>query len=253
MTRRHPDPEDHGGHDEFDRDYTEFGYRELGRADALDRYLDGELERNSAAFRSEFVKGEFRGRLAETEKILADLARPMRSPDLTDSILDQVDARKPFVAKRTRRFVTVGRLAAAAAVLLITGVGVLVEHARPGSLRFSHEPTPITSMVHASAWRGNDMMAAMPASAPASGPVAPASGSAANRERSILGWGIAKLGTVQTFEVRGASMSWTSERGIATGNRGPWRLQDRTSEPSAGFATFPVPDGAEQVWYAAGR
>ena len=126
MTRRqgHPGDEDHR-EDRRARDYTEFGFRELGKADPLDRYLDGEIDRESGAFRAAFVKREFRERLDEMEEILSDLGRPVKGPDLADSILSAVDERRPFMEKRTRRFVTLGRLAAAASVLPNTDAKVL--------------------------------------------------------------------------------------------------------------------------------
>ena len=128
MTRRAEDqPEGSAGRGASrDRDYTDFGFQELGKAEALDRYLDGEIDRESAAFRAAFVKKEFRERLDEMEEILGELGRPVKGPDLTGSVLAAVDERRPFVEKRTRRFVTLGRLAAAASVLLAIGVCVMV-------------------------------------------------------------------------------------------------------------------------------
>jgi hypothetical protein len=232
-----------------ERDYTEFGFSEVGKADALDRYLDGEISRDSAAFRAAFVRREFRERLAEMEEVLGDLSRPVRGPDLTDAILSGVDERRPFVARRTRRFITVGRLAAAACVLLATGVAVMVERARPGALHLIEEPTPVAAAVQAAGL-------ARPAPAPRGAP-RPA-------ESALLRATLARFAHITDVEVRHSTttdcIALTRPEGWAAGSvptvttawdRGLWRIPDPTITESAGLATFPVLDGERRAWFAA--
>lgn len=264
MTSR-PPGQDRGDRDAHgERDYTEFGFSELGKADPLDRYLDGELDRDSAAFRAAFVKRSFRQRLDEMEEILGGLEKAPKGPDLTDAILGAVDERRPFVAVRTRRYVTMGRLAAAASVLLAIGVGVLVERSRPGVLRLQDEATPLSVVMNA---------AGLPAaSVPARGEDGPdarggarreAGAKAGSEESELLGRLLRPLSRVVAVEVRRASTpaegltdAWAraaSVRSPASWDRGLWRVPDRTIDESAGLETFPVLEGEQRAWFAAVR
>ncbi|MEK6704024.1 MAG: hypothetical protein AABZ53_17340, partial [Planctomycetota bacterium] len=132
-------------------DYTEFGYRDCDAADPIDAYFDGEADRRSAEFRGAFVKSrKFRSDVAATEEMISDLKRPLKGPDLSARILAAVDDRKPFVTGQARRIVTVGRLAAAASILLLLTGAVLVERMRPGTIELTPRPTPVSGLVDAS-------------------------------------------------------------------------------------------------------
>ncbi len=142
-----------GGRSKAERartDYTEFGYRDCDAGDPLDAYFDGEADRRSAEFRAAFVKSrKFRADVAAIEEIVFDLTRPVKEPDLSSRILAAVDDHRPFVTGQARRFVTVGRLVAAASVLLLLTGAVLVERARPGTIEFTPKPTPVSGVVDA--------------------------------------------------------------------------------------------------------
>ncbi len=259
MTSR-PHGQDRGDRDAHgERDYTEFGFSELGKADALDRYLDGELDRDSAAFRAAFVKRSFRQRLDEMEEILGGLEKAPKGPDLTDAILGAVDERRPFVAVRTRRYVTMGRLAAAASVLLAIGVGVLVERARPGVLRLQDESAPLSVVMSAAGLPA----ASVPARGEEAGARSGPKREAGSEESELLGRLLRPLSRVVAVEVRragtpaeGLTDAWAraaSVRSAASWDRGLWRVPDRTIDESAGLETFPVLEGEQRAWFAAVR
>lgn len=260
MTSRRPSRDGEDRDARRGRDYTEFGFSELGKADPLDRYLDGELGRESAAFRAAFVKRSFRERLAEMEEIVSGLGKAPKGPDLTEAILTAVDDRRPFVEKRTRRIVTMGRLAAAASVLLAIGVGVLVERSRPGVLNLKDDPAPLSMVVNAAgltvgARPGQGVDAGSP-SREARASVKP------SPETALLGSLLRPLACVVDVEVRRGTAglersesAWARATCVRTAawDRGLWRVPDRTIDESLGLETFPVLDGEQRAWFAAVR
>lgn len=212
-------------------DYTEFGYRDCDAADPLDAYFDGEADRRSAEFRAAFVKSrQFRSDVAATEEMVADLKRPIKGPDLSSRILAAVDDRKPFVTGQTRRFVTVGRLAAAAAVLLLLTGAVLVERMRPGSIELTPRPTPVSGLVDASSRPrpayATTITPRVSASLGAPDRVAPGDSDpalAATRQidHPWLGKALAVLGKPVSVEIRTNPM-YVVRHVDATDDRGPW-------------------------------
>lgn len=249
------------GRDRSGRDYTEFGFRELGSDDALDRYLDREITRESAVFRAAFVKREFRTQLDETEAAIGELRRPVRMPDLSANILEAVDARKAFVATRTRRVLTLGRLAVAASVLLAVGGVVLIERTHPGITALHTDPEPISGMVSAASMANHE-----PITRPTPSVV---TGERTAAGSALMNWTIAKLGCVEAVEVRGcAANPATANLASAnpkSGRTGPgsassWASSVRTLAPvpdaspewAVGFATFPTPDPQGRIWAARG-
>ena len=237
------------GGDRTGRDYTGFGFREVGADDALDRYLDKEISRESAAFRAAFVKRDFRERLDEAEAMIGQLRKPLRTPDLSDAILGAVDARKSFVATGTRRFVTVGRLAAAASVLLAVGGVVLIERSHPILTALRNDVEPVSGMVSA---------ASLPGSVPGSvGERERVSSKLASAERkaeapvkqgaTLMNWTLARLGRVESVEVLHGPVASASQSGNAwhvdrSVGHYPLPVPDVASEWTVGFATFPTPD-----------
>jgi negative regulator of sigma E activity len=234
--------------DRAGRDYTEFGFRELGADDALDRYFDKEITRESAVFRAAFVKRDFRTQVDETEAMIGELRKPMRTPDLSSAILDAVDARKAFVASRTRRVVTLGRLAVAASVLLAVGGVVLVERLHPGITSFQAEPEPIAGMVSA---------ASMSTQRPIAHEAGPAQGEPKQGDAGsvLMNWTIAKLGAVEAIEVRQCAASTAQNVASSWTNSGVRTMSQQTDpsmEWAVGFATFPTPDQQGRLWTARG-
>ncbi len=242
------------GADQAGRDYTGFGFREVGSDDALDRYLDKEISRDSAAFRSAFVKREFRERLDEAEGMIGQMRKPLRSPDMSDAILDAVDARKSFVATGTRRVLTVGRLAAAASVLLAVGGVILIERSHPILSAFRSDIEPISGMVSA---------ASLPESSRPAAPILADAGSVPSSDATpkvnatLVGWTLGRLGRVESVEVRRgpesfASVSQSGSAWNVDRSGGMVPVLDISSEWSVGFATFPTPDHRGNVWAARG-
>ena len=231
------------GGDRTGRDYTGFGFREVGADDALDRYLDKEISRESAAFRAAFVKRDFRERLDEAEAMIGQLRKPLRTPDLSDAILGAVDARKSFVATGTRRFVTVGRLAAAASVLLAVGGVVLIERSHPILTALRSDVEPVSGMVSAASLPGSMGERVSPklaiAERKAETPV--------KQGATLVNWTLARLGRVESVEVLHGPVASASQSGNAwhvdrSVGHYPLPVPDVASEWTVGFATFPTPD-----------
>jgi hypothetical protein len=94
-----------------------------------------------------------RGRLQRLNDIrqIADSLRESGAdagaPDLTGSILDRVDAERPFLSGRTRRMVIAGRYGIGAAVLVMV-LGVAVAHRMyPDIGSFDRKSSPLSSVV----------------------------------------------------------------------------------------------------------
>lgn len=89
------------------------------------------------------------GRVERIQSMLDELRRPTRSRDLSASILAEVGRRRPWLPASMRRFVTGGRLAAAACFLLFVGGAFYAQRIAPDSVRFTTEPAPLTDLVSA--------------------------------------------------------------------------------------------------------
>jgi hypothetical protein len=249
------------------RDYTAFGFREVGGEDPLDLYLDRELPRESAAFRAAFVKPEFRSRLHEIEDTLGELHRPIRTPDMSDAILDAVDARRPFVVARSRWRVSVGRLTVAAAVLALVGGLVMVERFHPGMTNLTADPTPLTNIVNAASVTHQPTANAQDPSATRPGvPLddlrGPARAAGTNTASTILQLAASRLGPVEAVEVRTGSFVLASglprhpSGGRAGEGFGSMPVPELSPEWSASaFATFPTVDkvGGANGWVWSSR
>jgi hypothetical protein len=236
------------GGDRRSRDYTGFGFREVGGEDPLDLYLDKDIPRESAVFRAAFVKPEFRARLHEIEDTLGELHRPIRTPDMTDAILDAVDARKPFAVRASRWYVSAGRLAAAAAVLALVGGVVLVERYHPGLTNLTADPSPISNMVNAASVAHRPIAAepgATKPGAPSDELRRPARAGASNPASAFLQLAAARIGPVEAVEVRrGSFVRVAALPRAASDGFGVVPVPELSPEWSASsFATFPTADG----------
>lgn len=116
----------------------------------FDRELDPQRSRDLlAGLKHDAPRSE---EIARTQRMLSMLRRtPMRAEraedDLVDAILARVDRKRRFLPDFWRRFVTAGRLATAATVLL-AGMGVAVlGRTHPEMLRLAPQPAPIATLV----------------------------------------------------------------------------------------------------------
>lgn len=89
-------------------------------------------------------------RLRRTQEILDQLRAPARVPDLSSSILTEVGARRGWMTAGWMRFVTAGRLAAAACFVLVIAGAYLTERMSEGRIDLAGRPTPLTDFVSAS-------------------------------------------------------------------------------------------------------
>lgn len=100
------------------------------REDLINHVLDLEAEGRTSAARAMIAKASaedpgFASDLRETRAGLADLTAPAWTPDLSESILWAVEARRPFLPKRSVRRMTGTKMAVACgmlAALMVAGV-----------------------------------------------------------------------------------------------------------------------------------
>ncbi|MCA9298204.1 MAG: hypothetical protein KDA28_04010 [Phycisphaerales bacterium] len=95
----------------------------------IDAYFDGEMQPDERVTFIEGLKGDLTGceDVARTSRMLAMMKESAPTPDLTSSILGEVDARRGFMTSRVRRLVRTGRLGVAASFLILA-LGVAVLH-----------------------------------------------------------------------------------------------------------------------------
>ncbi len=84
--------------------------------------------------------------LNTTAESLGGLRDTTPAPDLTAQILHAADRRRRFIPARVRRWVDRGRLATAAALLLLLGSLALVDRVAPGLLDLSPEPRTLSNL-----------------------------------------------------------------------------------------------------------
>lgn len=115
----------------------------------VNQFFDRELDEGS---RDKFF-GMLRGDLARcqevarTQRIVAMLREPIPAPDLTSRILDRVEERRGFLPLRLRRVVTIGRLIAAACVLVAVLGVALLNRSHPGLFRLTAAPQPLSNVI----------------------------------------------------------------------------------------------------------
>jgi len=117
----------------------------------VDRCLDRELSAEECAALYEDLKAspEQARRLAETHAALDMLRAPVETPDLTAGILHEVGLRRGWLSARLQRVVTVGRLAAAACLLLALTVVLTAKRAAPDAAVFQAGPAPVSDLINA--------------------------------------------------------------------------------------------------------
>jgi len=74
------------------------------------------------------------------------MRQPVDTPDLSGAILDEVGRRRGWLGSRLQRFVSVGRLALAASLLLGLGMTLAVQRLAPDLGLFPSGPTPIAQV-----------------------------------------------------------------------------------------------------------
>lgn len=80
---------------------------------------------------------------------LAELRRPVASPDLSGRILHAADRRRRFLPRKLRRFVDGGRIATAAGLLLVVAVLATVQRHWPEATELVAQPRPLTDATRA--------------------------------------------------------------------------------------------------------
>ncbi|MCC6319989.1 MAG: hypothetical protein IT438_00955 [Phycisphaerales bacterium] len=90
-----------------------------------------------------------RTRLNDIQQIAESLRQSddVPAPDLTGSILDAVDAQRPFLSSRTRRLVIAGRFALGFAVVAVVGTIALTSRWAPAMFEFVQRPAPLSTVV----------------------------------------------------------------------------------------------------------
>lgn len=91
-----------------------------------------------------------RQRLSNIQQIAEDLRHSADSapaPDFTRSILDRVDAERPFLTQKTRHLVIAARFGAGLAAVLAVGAVVVFHRMAPGALELSPAPAPLSTVV----------------------------------------------------------------------------------------------------------
>ncbi len=123
--------------------------RDFFDRDRLDRFFDGDMdasEERRMLSDARRVDGAFE-ELAKTRRAIELLHDPVEAPDMTQSILGQVHARRAFLPPRWRRMVSAGRLAAAVALLTGIGAVAMVQRHWPEATSFTHEARLISAVV----------------------------------------------------------------------------------------------------------
>lgn len=116
----------------------------------LDAYFDGEMDDASRAALLDTLRVDhgLASEFARMTFVVDSIARPVSSPDLTAKILGETARRTrggAWTSGRARMWVSVGRLAAAACLLLVLGVVLIARRNAPE--RFIDRPTPLTAVV----------------------------------------------------------------------------------------------------------
>ena len=118
----------------------------------VDRFFNRELTRgeSSGLFESFSSDPASARRFVQTQRMIDALREPVRSPDLTRSILSKINEQAPvtpLLSRRGVRQVRVGRLAAAAALVALIAGAFVVQRLNPNVVDFGVEPrSPLASL-----------------------------------------------------------------------------------------------------------
>ncbi len=88
---------------------------------------------------------------SDLDRALEGLRAPVRSPDLSASILGEVGRRRGWLGAGVQRLVSVGRLTLAALLLLGLGVGLAAKRWSPADAVFGSPATPIAAVTECAA------------------------------------------------------------------------------------------------------
>jgi len=115
----------------------------------IDAFLDGDLDdRTSRSLRNALRKDlDACERVARTRRMIDELRSAPDAPDLSGSILSEVNRRRRFMTPGWRRFVSVGRLAVAAGIVLFVGMVAIAQ--RYGNPSLTPTPRPLTEVAQA--------------------------------------------------------------------------------------------------------
>ena len=113
----------------------------LPPGELIDKLLDQELPRNLRAEALARIAGERRLReeYASHRDTISRFDDPLASPDVRDSVLEEVNRVRPFVPARWRRIITTGRVLAGATCLAV-GAGVAFVHQHHPELTIEGAP-----------------------------------------------------------------------------------------------------------------
>ncbi len=128
--------------------------------ETVDRFFDREMSREE---REQFFKDllsdpQTAQKVVKTRQALSNFDEPIFSPDLSASVLSQIQHKRGFLSRPQRRLVTAGRAAVAAALLLAIGAATFIRREHPEVTLQSHA-APLSSVVDQSqvdlsqAWR----------------------------------------------------------------------------------------------------
>jgi hypothetical protein len=117
--------------------------------DLVDRLFDRELDEGSRETLFKLLRADLSrcAEVAKTQRMISALREPIEAPDLTDRIMARVGRRRAFLPERLRRMVTVGRLMAAACVLLCVLAVAIIQRSAPDALRLSRQDKPLTNVI----------------------------------------------------------------------------------------------------------
>jgi len=116
--------------------------------DAIDALFDEELSDADARDLVDRADARACEEITKTQRLVDGLKRPVDAPDLTEAILDRVEAEREFVGDRWRRVVRVGRLGVAACLLLgLMGVAV-AQRFWPEATTIVPEARPMSTFLH---------------------------------------------------------------------------------------------------------
>ncbi len=115
----------------------------------VDRFFDRELTRAESASLFEALRSDPAAarEIVGTQRAIDALRQPLKTPDLSRSILARVDRHSPLLTRRSVRHVRVGRLVSAACLLLIIAGAFIAQRTHPQVVNLGGErPAPVADL-----------------------------------------------------------------------------------------------------------
>lgn len=121
--------------------------------DLIDAYFDRELPAEDEAALAHLLKRDAGAAMlfSESEAAIEALRAPVNAPDLTQDILAEVGHRRGWIGARLQRFVSVGRVALAACLLLALALTLTARRFAPEAPIFPNTPTPVSNIADCAA------------------------------------------------------------------------------------------------------